>query len=1095
MIASMAAGRWNAICKLDDMRQATVHNHRDTRRTRRFALTPRAFLRFLYRHCMFRNYFPALMSRLSALYGQSLFGALLLVVAGGLVMPAMVGSYVLVAVQERQAAAHLLDESVQRNADILAFGMQESLWNMNVAGARALVDSVMRDPAVQRVRVTGAASSAFIDVRAKPSGAAHPGAKLSHAERDIVFNGEWIGRIAIDMDDARISQESRARQANYLVVLAIQLGVSLLLIVLFLKVRLQTPLRQLEAFSQTLAQGQFDAPLHFERGDELGRLGRRMDQMRGAIRTLFSDIGRNEEQFRTIVSQVPGAVFRSQPGGPLDFVSDALATITGYPVEHFMRGGTNAWVDIIHPEDRRRHRHALRAAIQAGEAYALEYRIIDAQGVERWVLENGQPHDLPGSPHYRVDGIVSDISDRKRNEMRIDALLAEQDAILENVMFGVMFVRDERIVSSNRRCDALFGYGSGELAGSPVAVVFPTPVDYIDAATRQARWLAMGEDFSEERQYRRRDGELIWCQVSGRAVDPDRPSAGSIRVYADITARRLADEKLRLSATVLDRIADGVMVVDADHRIIATNPAFTRITGYSEMEALGRDAGLTRSMRHDDAFYAQLRRDLVTQGIWQGELWRVHKSGSEYLESLTVSAVRDERGAISHFVGVFSDITQVRQSQDKLDHMAHHDPLTALPNRLLFHDRLQHALARAARAGEQLAVMFIDLDRFKNVNDTLGHHVGDALLKKVALALARRLRHGDTLARLGGDEFIVLLENVAGEPGAAQVAEKLMTMFEQPFVVAEHELFVTGSVGVSLYPNDAEDANMLIRNADVAMYQAKARGRNNFRFYAPSMSGDGVERLRLEALLRRSIERNEIFLNFQPQVEIDSGRLIGAEALVRWENLELGVVAPVRFIPLAEETGFINQLGEWVLSEACRQMMRWQALGFIVPKIAVNLSVRQFERGSIAGVVRQILQETGLEPHRLQLEVTESVIMNTGDALVLINELHAIGVELAIDDFGTGYSSLAYLKQLPVQTLKIDRSFIQDIASNPDDEAIAVAIIQLGKSMNLSVIAEGVENEQQVAFLLRHGCNRAQGYFYGSPVDGAQLRLQWQQAS
>jgi predicted signal transduction protein with EAL and GGDEF domain len=359
------------------------------------------------------------------------------------------------------------------------------------------------------------------------------------------------------------------------------------------------------------------------------------------------------------------------------------------------------------------------------------------------------------------------------------------------------------------------------------------------------------------------------------------------------------------------------------------------------------------------------------------------------------------------------------------------------------------------------------------------------------MALARRLRHGDTLARLGGDEFIVLLENVDGEPGAAQVAEKLMTMFEQPFVVAEHELFVTGSVGISLYPHDAADVNMLVRNADVAMYQAKARGRNNFCFYAPSMTGDGVERLRLEALLRRSIERGEIYLHYQPQVEIDSGRLIGAEALVRWQNAELGNVAPIRFIPLAEEMGFINQLGEWVLFEACRQMIRWQAQGFIVPKIAVNLSVRQFERGSVAGMVRQILAETGLEPHRLQLEVTESVIMNTGDALVLINELHAIGVELAIDDFGTGYSSLAYLKQLPVQTLKIDRSFIQDISSDADDEAIAIAIIQLGKSMNLSVLAEGVENEQQVAFLLRHGCNRAQGYLFGHPVASEELQQQW----
>jgi diguanylate cyclase (GGDEF)-like protein len=440
---------------------------------------------------------------------------------------------------------------------------------------------------------------------------------------------------------------------------------------------------------------------------------------------------------------------------------------------------------------------------------------------------------------------------------------------------------------------------------------------------------------------------------------------------------------------------------------------------------------------------------------------------------------------------VFSDITKVKESQDKLDHMAHHDPLTALPNRTLFHDRLQHALLRAGRDGEQLAILFIDLDRFKNVNDTLGHHVGDELLKQVAAALTGQLREGDTLARLGGDEFIVLLENVGGQEGAGHVAEKLMSMFEQPFIVSDYELFVTASVGISVYPNDTADLNMLIRNADVAMYQAKARGRNGYQFYAPSMTGEGVERLRLEALLRRSIEKDEVFLNYQPQVEIDSGRLVGVEALVRWDSPELGLVPPMRFIPLAEDTGFINQLGKWVLDEACRQMMRWQEAGLYVPKIAVNLSVKQFERGSIVNMVADILKETGLAPERLQLEVTESVIMNTGDALVFINDLHAIGVGLAIDDFGTGYSSLAYLKQLPVQTLKIDRSFIKDISTDANDEAIAIAIIQLGKSLNLSVIAEGVENADQAAFLLRHGCNLAQGYFYSRPELAQSVLERW----
>jgi diguanylate cyclase (GGDEF)-like protein len=442
---------------------------------------------------------------------------------------------------------------------------------------------------------------------------------------------------------------------------------------------------------------------------------------------------------------------------------------------------------------------------------------------------------------------------------------------------------------------------------------------------------------------------------------------------------------------------------------------------------------------------------------------------------------------------VFSDITKVKESQDKLDHLAHHDPLTGLPNRLLFHDRLQHAMVRAARGARQLAVMFIDLDRFKTVNDTLGHHVGDELLKQVAGQLAGCLRDGDTLARLGGDEFIVLLEDVDGVHGARQVAEKLMQLFERPVLVSDYELFVTGSVGISLFPQDAVDMNVLIRHADVAMYQAKARGRNGYQLYAPSMDGDGAERLRMEGLLRRAIERGEIRLHYQPQVEIETGRLIGVEALVRWHSAELGHVPPVRFIPLAEDIGFIGQLGAWVLEEACRQVVCWETAGLYVPKVAVNLSGRQFDRGSLAPLVARVLADAGLAPQRLQLEVTESVIMNTGDALQYINDLHALGVELAIDDFGTGYSSLAYLKQLPVQTLKIDRSFIKDIPADKDDEAIAVAIVQLGKSMDLAVIAEGVETADQAAFLLRHGCRRAQGYLYGRPVEPAELLETWRQ--
>ncbi|OIJ40014.1 bifunctional diguanylate cyclase/phosphodiesterase [Massilia timonae] len=938
-------------------------------------------------------------SRLRSLYGRSLYGALLLVVFAGLLAPAVVGSYLLVGLQQRAGAS--------------------------------------------------------------------PNDTL---------------------------------QGNYALVLALQLAVSLLLIALLLRRRLLSPLRKLMGFSDRLARGDFETPLALSAHDELGQLGEQMERMRLAIRDLFADVARREEQFRTIVTQVPGAVYRVRAGGAIEFVSDEIEKITGYPSARFMCATTEDWADIVHPEDRRVYHRAVRDAALSGNAYEMEYRIIDAYGIERWVQERGQPQAawdpaLHGPDGVRMDGIISDISERRHDEMRIEALLAEQGAILDNVMFGVLFVRQRRIVSSNRRCEELFGYGEGDMVGQSTAILYPNHDDYARIGVEQYPLLEKGMDLGEERQLRHRDGSLFWCLMSGCALEPNRADEGSIWVFADITERKLAEEKLRLSANVLEHIADGVMVLDVHGRIVATNPAFTRITGYAEHEALGRSSSLSShdaaGSRNDPALYQELWRELGASGFWRGEIWDTRKGGDAYLEALTVSAVRDDDGATTHYVCVFSDITRARESQIQLDHLAHHDALTALPNRLLYHDRLRHAMARAERDGEQLAVLFIDLDRFKNVNDTLGHHVGDELLKQAAQSLSRCLREGDTLARLGGDEFIVLLEDVDGVRGATRVADKLMAMFEQPFEVSGHELFVTGSVGISLYPQDGHDMHILIRNADVAMYQAKARGRNGYRFYAPAMSGDGALRLRMEALLRRAIEKHEIHLAYQPQVEIDSGRLVGVEALLRWNSPELGQVAPSRFIPLAEDTGFIGQLGQWVLQEACRQMVAWEAQGLAVPKIAVNLSVRQFERGGMAAAVAAVLGDTGLAPQRLQLEVTESAIMNTGDALQYVNDLHAIGVCLAIDDFGTGYSSLAYLKQLPVQTLKIDRSFIKDIPQDPDDEAIAIAIIQLGKSMNLSVIAEGVEREDQAAFLLRHGCRLAQGYLYGKPLGNDEILARW----
>ncbi|MES2126416.1 MAG: PAS domain S-box protein, partial [Pseudomonadota bacterium] len=548
-------------------------------------------------------------TRLSKLYGLSIYGALLLVVFGGLVIPATVGSYLLIGVQEQKSAKTALNESLQRNADILALGMQESLWNMNAESAHSLVESVMRDPSVLQIQVIGQSDTQFMNVHS-------PNRQIGNvyrAERDILVRGERIGRILVEMDDARSQVELRNKQMNYAIVLAGQLTVSLLLIVLFLNKRLLVPLRKLMSFSDHLSHGDFETRLDLAGTDELGRLGSQMEQMRVAIKHLFEDIGRREERFRTIVTQVPGAVFRVRPGGAIDFVSDAIEDISGYPAAMFLKSTTEAWANIIVPEDRRMQSRTVREAVASGRPYEIEYRITDATGTERWVSENGQPQAVPSGALW-IDGIISDISERKHNEMRIEGLLAEQGAILDNVMFGVMFVRERHIVSVNRRCEELFGYASGELPGSSTEILFPNQDEYELAGKRQYPSLTQGKYFTEERQYRKKDGSSFWCLVSGCALDAARSNDGSIWVYADVTERKQAEEKLRLSATVLEHIADGVMVIGTDRRIVAVNPAFTQITGYTEGEALGREASLTRSSRHDDEFYRLLWEELVGTG-------------------------------------------------------------------------------------------------------------------------------------------------------------------------------------------------------------------------------------------------------------------------------------------------------------------------------------------------------------------------------------------------------------------------------------------------------------------------------------------------
>lgn len=549
-----------------------------------------------------------------------------------------------------------------------------------------------------------------------------------------------------------------------------------------------------------------------------------------------------------------------------------------------------------------------------------------------------------------------------------------------------------------------------------------------------------------------------------------------------------AEMEMQLAGTVFEASSDAIMITDARNLIIAVNAAFCEITGYREEEAIGQTPTILSSGKHDADFYRDMWQRLEETGRWSGEIWNRRKNGEIYVEWLTLNAVKNHRGETSHYVAIFADITEHKQAEEHVRHLAHYDALTDLPNRTLFSDRLGQALIKAQRNHGKAAVMFLDLDRFKVINDTLGHSIGDLLLQAVAARLTGCVREGDTVSRLGGDEFVILLPEIRDAEDTYVVAQKLLAAAALPFELRGHELHISASIGISFYPDDGASAEVLMRNADAAMYRAKEMGRNNYQFYHADMNARSFERLAMETSMRRALEQEQFELYYQPRYEMPGGGIVGVEALIRWHHPDLGLVLPVQFIPLAEETGLILPIGEWVLRTAATQGKAWQQAGLPPLFMAVNISARQFRQIDFAGKVGQILQDTGFDPRWLELELTETTLMSHAEEnVVTLSKLKAMGIRIAIDDFGTGYSSLGYLKRLPVDILKIDCSFVGDMTVSLDDAAIVEAIIAMARSLGLHVVAEGVETVEQSKFLQARKCDEMQGCYFSKPLPVDQL--------
>ena len=787
-----------------------------------------------------------------------------------------------------------------------------------------------------------------------------------------------------------------------------------------------------------------------------------------------------EQYLKNILNTLPHGIQEHNLDGKITFSNAAHHKMLGYEEGELI--GKYIWDLDSTP--------SLRKKTKARLAFYLENRIPPEAIEVRKITKQGQEIDISINWCYQYDqqgelagmlSVMTDITSSKASHKALKASEKKYQSLFQSASDAILVIDPQswKVCEANPKASKLLDVPLEELLNTEVSQLCSqecTSLKVLKAELTDGKKLFQNQSYLVTKK-----GQHMPVEIFAQELTLQDAQRIIISIH-DLSFQVDAEERLRQSAVVFENSLEGVIITDASTRIISINSAFTRITGYTEAEVLGEKPAILHSGRHSPSFYNAMWEELRTRHHWKGEIWNRRKNGETYPQLLTITSICDTHGKVVNYIAVFSDLSALKASQQALEHQAHYDALTGLPNKLLLESRVLHRLELFDASHRHLAILFLDLDHFKNVNDSLGHLAGDNLLVLASERMKRCISKEGTLARLGGDEFIILMENLQNIQDSALMAEKLIQQFNAPFYIAGQEIYVSASIGISLSPQNGHTYDMLIRNADAAMYRAKAQGRNTYQYYSKEMTSLAFERLSFESMMRQALNSDGFFLTYQPQYCLQNKRLIGYEALLRWQHPTQGMIMPDKFIPIAEESGIIIPLGEWVINAACNAGSKLLKSGNSFERMAVNVSVPQLTKGNFPNMVRRALETTKFPAHKLEIEITESFLMgNEFQAGKVLSELRNMGISISIDDFGTGYSSLSYLKKLPIDKLKIDRSFIQHLPGTPEDRAIVQAVIALGKALNLEVIAEGVETPSQRDFLADEHCDAVQGYLFARP--------------